>query len=569
MRASNGYLWAVLLNTTDMVLEVWKSIDNGASYAKVGTVSNLYGVAYDAHLDGSSPQKIHIIWTQSNYWLYNTFNTSTNAWGTAEYLAYGAGAYGSICCDSNNVPHTVFGSGYDYYRNRVGGVWNTAVQLNSYGYCPVAITIDTTSGGNHRTNLPQVAYFYYSGMVAYLGNANNATSFTSVALGSCNFAGSGSLTVDANGRTNFTYSNSNHIYNRYIDGSAAWGTSGNWATESDIFGDSYGNSLPSMVINNNDGGTDRRIFSVNTNTSDVRKAKSPGYGSWSLEDLQTGNFQAALARWQYSNNPSYTTYGYDYLFTDGVSVWFGNVITQPTGTINGTLAAVTGDIEGAPIVGAALAGTLPRVLANLTAQVLVEGVLQGTLGQISGVFSQADRVGQVAGTLAAITGAIAGTVPISASLAGTLPAIQGAFAAFDAITGSFSHTLDAITGEFYGGIYVPPQGKCKIGAYVFDINMTYGSGRGFVSGGMPMEQALDGSVRAYLKYVKKRFNLTLKNISITEKNAILAYYYAHVPFTFYWDFNKSEFISGVFGGPPGFTQDNPNLWSATLEIEEV
>ena len=92
---------------------------------------------------------------------YIPFNTSTDTWGNAEIIDNGisfsedGGGQGmqsvALALDANGKPHIVYLAGADrrvYYRNRIGGSWSVASQLDA----------DVTYSGNEKAWHPNLAF---------------------------------------------------------------------------------------------------------------------------------------------------------------------------------------------------------------------------------------------------------------------------------------------------------------------------------------------------------------------------------------------------------------------------
>jgi hypothetical protein len=211
------------------------------------------------------------------------------------------------------------------YSNRIGGAWKTPVLVDSgINATNIYIVIDTTNAAGHRYNLSQIAYRDYGNnyLKAALGNANDATAFTTVRPGtqSTSTGSRGAIVIDQNGRTNiFSWYNSSGKYSQcaYIDGQLSdttWGTAGNWTVESNIAGVSTAYKALSATIN----GLNRHYF-VFYSTPAIYYTKSINYAAWAAQTLfeSPASWASISVRWQYANNPSDLTYGIDYLFIAG------------------------------------------------------------------------------------------------------------------------------------------------------------------------------------------------------------------------------------------------------------
>lgn len=121
-----------------------------------------------------------------------------------------------------------------------------------------------------------------------------------------------------------------------------------------------------------------------------------------------------------------------------------------TGTLAGTLPALTGSLAGGAASDGVLAGTLPALIGQLAGAASLDadivGVLPALSGDLSGVAS-AD--GAIAGTLPALSGDLAGAASSDGVVAGVLPALTGALAG-TADLGRLTAVLPALTGDMVG-----------------------------------------------------------------------------------------------------------------------
>ena len=107
------------------------------------------------------------------------------------------------------------------------------------------------------------------------------------------------------------------------------------------------------------------------------------------------------------------------VFTDSGLHWsYGEVYAYPelastiTGTLTGTLANVSGDIEAVHGVAGTVAGTLANVTGSVSGKHGVAGIVAGTLTAITGSFTGAISgvvTGTLSGTLQTVTAAFVGT----------------------------------------------------------------------------------------------------------------------------------------------------------------
>lgn len=232
---------------------------------------------------------------------------SSDTWGTpatAVAIDKGLSTNGQsqlcdISVDSNDVPHIVFtdrttnmGTDYPtiYYTNRVGGSWNTAVELRGATATEQCFTCAIMVNQN---NYPQVVLGGNGGSFirAYRGTANNATTFTD--SGSFD---SGSHTclywimMDTNNRTYVTYLDHAAVpalsYNNSADSWSTWTTSTSSGSST-----SANNSCGSV------DGTDVYIFYEDSNHDIVYDKYT---GSWAgATSLQTGTYDRPRSKWAY------------------------------------------------------------------------------------------------------------------------------------------------------------------------------------------------------------------------------------------------------------------------------
>lgn len=341
VRTASGTVYVAIMNYTDGKLEMWKA--TGGAFTKVGADPTCYSLGSCAAAIGSgSPQFIHVLfYSNSTTVKYVTFNTSTDTWGTAETVVTTTAPSTYACAialDSANVPHVVYyakpGATNDLmYCNRLTGVWQTPVAIENAKNTRVpSIAIDTASGGNHRTDIPQIAYIQStdSYLQAALGNVNNATAFTVVRPATKSAAaGFTSIAVDSNGRTVLAYDYPGvGAYTQvvYLDGNAAWGTAGNWANEANITGDANGISGGLFI-----SGTTRYLVTQNSTTG-IRYQVSVNYGAWSAPiTLNAGTYSFPSVRNQYANDPKGSL---DYLYRDSSNYLYFNTLALMSNTNN-------------------------------------------------------------------------------------------------------------------------------------------------------------------------------------------------------------------------------------------
>lgn len=100
-----------------------------------------------------------------------------------------------------------------------------------------------------------------------------------------------------------------------------------------------------------------------------------------------------------------------------------------------------------------VAGTLPALTGAATATVTVRGTVDGDVGQVGGgLQAEATVTGGVAGALPGLTGGLAGDVTsgITGAVTGVLPALTGALSGDATVTGAATGVLPALGGAVSG-----------------------------------------------------------------------------------------------------------------------
>jgi hypothetical protein len=364
---SNGQIIVGCVDYTHSEMRLFYSTNGGVSFSEFsGTPPVAYKTTQSPCLatDGTN---IYVIWYYSSTALYYAEITPGTGWtyavGSNTGYTVSVGSYPWLCIalDASNVPHIVFTSGSAvYYGNYVTGSWNSAVQLSGASYYP-SLTIDTNSNDPaSRYNVPQISALNSTTnhVTAYLGNQNNATSFSSSSPQNQPFKGRPtSIAVDSNGATNISFVNSSgYLNNVYLSASGTWTTATAWTLET-IEGDNYNDTGCSLAIN----GTARYAFECYTNTNAVDYITDPNYTGWgSRNQLEAPTAKHPKAAWQYGNNPGYST-GIDFVYDDGPNIWWDilplSTYTPPQtlgvapaniGAIMNTTAAGVGKILGVP-----------------------------------------------------------------------------------------------------------------------------------------------------------------------------------------------------------------------------
>ncbi len=175
VQTSRDTLYAAIFDTGS--LEIWMSVDGGSwteqddgNNPSAGDGIPTHSIAID------NTDTIHLSYVQDGDLQHNTFNTSTNTFGSAYEILTGTYSSPILALDSNNAPHIFYYNDtslrYEYV-NKTGGSWNTAVTVQSIAERFHDITIDDD-------DLPELV-IVESGdwdLRAFVGNNNNATSFT-------------------------------------------------------------------------------------------------------------------------------------------------------------------------------------------------------------------------------------------------------------------------------------------------------------------------------------------------------------------------------------------------------
>lgn len=260
-----------------------------------------------------------------------TFNTSTDLWGTPETIATVTDATANnwgkgICYDSANKPHVFYCVDYaGYYSNKVSGSWCTPVNVDGtkgakYG----DITMDSDG-------LPIIVYASdnLSRVVAAKGTdpASPPVTFTLQTIetdGDNLYYGQAQICVDSSGDHHVAYTTYNiqsyAIRIRKHIKADTWAT---WQTIEQIDSNLEYRYL-GLAVN----GTTRYIVARH----DSATAGICAYptASWSATPVNTGTYFFPSVRWSYLNNPSYATYGIDYIYIDGLTsdrnLWWSRII---------------------------------------------------------------------------------------------------------------------------------------------------------------------------------------------------------------------------------------------------
>ncbi len=328
-RTSTGKLYAVIAKNAVKV-QVWKSINGGTSWTEQDTANE--PVVFNSIIAGAmgSNDILQIAYTKdaSNIG-YVTFDTADGGAGDDAYntvvSASGSPITLDLAVDSNNVAHVAYedGGAFCWYRDRVGGSWNTAVAINGSDACDqLSIAID-------EDNLPEISLIDNTAgsAIAWLGNLNKATSFSSFTLDSTvnsTFRTAGtSIGIDSGGNTWVTYvdATSTRITLRKHNDNDAWGT---WQT---AVTDSVSGVEPSMFIN----GTYVYVFYGTGGGGNLKYDRYDGTSWLGSTTIQTGTYSTIKAKWSYyANNQVSGEVRVDYLFTSGSNIDYDSLLISHT-----------------------------------------------------------------------------------------------------------------------------------------------------------------------------------------------------------------------------------------------
>jgi len=369
VRTSTGVLYAVIDDAGST--EVWRSADNGNSWSQQDSAdspvshssNNVMALAID------STDTLHILYTidsngasgpPDNELRYITFTTSTGQFGTAEDLNTPTDTQHtgvSIAIDNSNIPHIVlseFIDGVDggiQYNNRIGGSWiGTAVEIEDID-SNALLNADITISDE---NIPEVVYVMPSvnDLTAAIGDDNDPDTsiqwttwdVDTTVVNSGNITSS-TIGNDSSGNTWITYidetGTDDYItLTKHADGTT-WADDANWTvvSENSSLTNSKVGIEPSLAINS----SDIYIF-YRDDQDDIVFDKYNG-STWSGETLleEHGVLQDVKTRWSFLNNPSYITYGFDYVYSDGTDVFYNRHVL---GTEPGTQDSVATTTNG-------------------------------------------------------------------------------------------------------------------------------------------------------------------------------------------------------------------------------
>ena len=327
-------------------IRIYMSSDNGATWTRMDSAHEPTSNGVNFACAINSAGKIGVV-LHKTYLLvsYITFDTSSDTWdnlGVAEPVAATTDMEGrgiAIAFDSSDKPHVVYcdqqAGLYGYYTNKVGASWSTPLRFDTSSaivrFPDIAIDSD---------NLPIISYTSYNdcGIMAVKGNANNATSFGTRQLidddGGNLYYGQSSLVVDASGNHHIAYTNvgidPKFIKIKQHNKADAWTTWSASGLNGTVDSNNYYRYL-CMAIN----GTTRYIIAHRETATAGVTEWTDASASWSSSMPDTGAYYLPRVRWSYLNNPSYTTYGIDYVFVnsaDGNIYWNKITLTSPINT---------------------------------------------------------------------------------------------------------------------------------------------------------------------------------------------------------------------------------------------
>jgi hypothetical protein len=334
VRDSSGNLFVV--TGDNGAVDIYKSTDGGSTWVAQDTSNNpTFGGNVGAiSIAIDSSDVIHVgIWHNiagGSGFFYYTFSGSS--WSDpADPSGLGSGLANNhlnLSIDSNDRLHLLWvyaddldGANYLMYKNNVGGSWNTTVQIAILGIVNVT-GIDLAI---NSSNVPEAVVNSNDDIIAYQGNANNATSFTAHTVDtspySASTASGPSIVTSNDGTTYIAYldepSPDSNIVTVAIHPSGTW-TSG-WST----------------VTNGNDGGHISAVVLGDTlyvvytdGSSDVKYDAYDG-STWLGEtNVATGTFDWTNAAWSHYHNNA--TQGLFIVYADGTDTHFSSVLLSQT-----------------------------------------------------------------------------------------------------------------------------------------------------------------------------------------------------------------------------------------------
>ena len=321
VRKSSGEIYTAYRDSGTSEIHIAKQdannlwIDQDTANEPTGADTDAIAIAIDA-ID-----VIHgIFWDEGTGLRYFTFNTSSNTFSSVvtahTQLATLTGGirHVAITIDANNIPHIVFTDAEDgtfsyvvcWYRNRIGGTWNTAVSTNvdATSHHFPDITICDAEGSGDRPIVVSLRNTGTNGQYnQFLGNALNATSFSQ---GSANSSPVASFT-DPKYAPSIAVTSTNKIY----VGMRRWDLGGvlianhpqgtfssGWTYEHIESGGTTYNGISVFAVGNY-----IYIFAENDSNDDIIYFTNRT-GSWvNNGTIETGTYNDVKAKWsKYNNN---------------------------------------------------------------------------------------------------------------------------------------------------------------------------------------------------------------------------------------------------------------------------
>ncbi|MDQ3007974.1 MAG: DUF2341 domain-containing protein [bacterium] len=319
VKTANGVLYSFINDGGSC--ELWSSID-GITWTEQDSANNPTcnsGADISIAVDGNDA--LHLIYTITavNYEMrWVTFVTSTNTFSTSEVVESNFDSCNAnhVAIDSNNIPHLIYFCGFATnmsYSNRVTGSWKTPLSVGL-----VAINYSMTI---NEDNIPEIVAVSSGGsqtLSAFVGNVNNATSFTEYQVDSDVFNNTGkmhtSIAIDSAGNTWVAYVDETTSYitiAKHNDADA-------WSTWQAPVTNSNAGVSPKLAID----GTDIYVFYEDENND----LKIDMYnGSWLGEtNVVTGTFQDVKPFWQ-SYNFNFGSKQFEFIYNDGTDVYYNNL----------------------------------------------------------------------------------------------------------------------------------------------------------------------------------------------------------------------------------------------------
>jgi hypothetical protein len=321
VRNSKGHLYFVGRDVSVNNVHIYKSDNESDSglWTDFTGASNADTDAIAIAID--STDIIHVVWWDQGTGLrYQTFNTSNDTFGSVQTAHSDTGTpttpYVAITIDSNDIPHVAYDSGADEleYTNRIGGSWKTPVAVDTTadnnGYSGIDITIDdddivqlVASEDNTITD----------NIIAYIGNQNNATSFSNFNIVSATGISShvSSIVIDKQGNTYVSYiaSDLDVMVRKHLKGNA-WST---WETSVEVVAGTYEDT--SMTI---DSQNNPVVISNNSSNVTFAYKSKDGGATWSAIDTSRDHSlltdEHMRFRWSYLNYyfPTELDFGWTY-----------------------------------------------------------------------------------------------------------------------------------------------------------------------------------------------------------------------------------------------------------------